>query len=401
MPGDSSSSSVGARMPGANPLAASLGHLPRLAPRRQGGDERDGQRDRPRPERGGDEQTDARDDDEGGDGLGGRQPRDEPPRPRRRIDRVGAPPPRALRTREPNSHGPTAPMSAGTSVRHTRVTTSAATARPGPNTRKKCSFPASRDSAPAMTSMPAANTSGATRAVAHRAASVRVAPCAQPPSRLGHEEDRVVRDEPEQQDDEHRLDLVRHAVARLLAHPAERADRDDVAEAGGREGHERRADGAEVHGDDDEDRQDRRRLHPRQRLVDLVPLRQPGRARARDAPRRAGRRRRQRRDVGARRARALVEVQVRREEQVGDDRRLALAPTAPRAAARRAAARRRGRRASGSPRRPRAAAPRRRRARAHAGCARPRPCRSRPTIRTAAAPAAASGRPARRRGRCR
>ena len=67
-----------------------------------------------------------------------------------------------------------------------------------------------------------------------------------------------------------------------------------------------------------------------------------------DAPRGAGRRRRQRRDVGARRARTVVEVEVRRREQVGDDRRLALAPPHPGQRHVRAAARRRGCRASGS-----------------------------------------------------
>jgi hypothetical protein len=67
-------------------------------------------------------------------------------------------------------------MTAGTSVTHTSVTTIAATARPGPKTRKKRISPASSDSAPAATRIPAANTSGPTRADAPRAASSRGAP---------------------------------------------------------------------------------------------------------------------------------------------------------------------------------------------------------------------------------
>ena len=176
-PGDSSSSSVGARMPGANPSAAwSAIFRGSLPGGREGMNETDSEIVRA-PERGDDEQADARDDDEGGDGLGRRQPPHEPPRARRRIERLGAPRLRLAHAgaEQPRSHR--AHERGHEREGHTSVTTSAATARPGPKTRKKCSLPASSESAPAMTRVPAANTSGATLVVAHRAASSRVAPC--------------------------------------------------------------------------------------------------------------------------------------------------------------------------------------------------------------------------------
>ena len=193
----------------------------------------------------------------------------------------------ALRPRRPNSHGPSSASSAGTSVTHTSVTTSADSASAGPNTRKNCISPASSDIAPPATSSPAISTSGAIRAVAARAAAIRDVARGEAPPRLGHEEHRVVGDEPEQQHHQHRLDLARRGHVRPLAAPRQHAHGDHVREPGARERDERRAERPEVQRDDDQDHGDRRHLDPRQHVVDRLELREPRRPGARHTARRA------------------------------------------------------------------------------------------------------------------
>ena len=107
-----------------------------------------------------------------------RTPENRVPRPLGALPFVGSGDPFVARARRPNSHGPTSANSAGTSVTHTSVTTSAESASAGPKTRKNCISPASSDAAPAATSSPAMNTSGAIRAVAARAATTRLSPSA-------------------------------------------------------------------------------------------------------------------------------------------------------------------------------------------------------------------------------
>ena len=205
------------------------------------------------------------------------------------------------RTRAPNSRGPGHRQERGTSVTQTTVTTARGDGEAGSEhaeevqpAREQRERPRDDERPSREHERPDPRGGGAGRLDAGGAAP-------QARARLGHEEHGVVGDEPEQQHDEHRLDLVGHPVAGLLAAPRQRADRDDVAERRGRERHERRADRAEVQRDDEQDDEHRRGLHPRQRPVDLVPLRAPRGSGAADAPLAARRQGRQGGEVVARR----------------------------------------------------------------------------------------------------
>ena len=102
-------------------------------------------------------------------------------------------------------------------------------------------------------------------------------------ARAGEEEDRVVRRQPEQQRHEHGLDLVRDVEALPVGDPGEDAGRDQIGERGRAECHERRPESAVHEQQDQGDQPDRRRLHDRQRLVDLAELGLVRRHRPRDA----------------------------------------------------------------------------------------------------------------------
>jgi hypothetical protein len=91
------------------------------------------------------------------------------------------------------------------------------------------------------------------------------------------EEDGVVGDDPQQQHDDQRLELLGQAQARGSQRERDDAKREQVRHAGGREGEQRCAHRAEVDAHDREDQQHREQLDGRQVLLDDAALLEPAR----------------------------------------------------------------------------------------------------------------------------
>jgi hypothetical protein len=184
-----------------------------------------------------------------------------------------APPP-------PNSRPPNSAINAGASVIETARAISVVSASPGPNGAEEPELADHQRAGARRDDQPAVKTIGAVRAGRRpRRFQPGLAEAHAPPG-LREEEDRVVGDEAEQQHDDDRLHLGRHARAGLLPRPRQYADRDRVRDPGREQRDQRRADRAERQPDDQQDEHDAARLDERERTLDLLVLREPRRGRA-------------------------------------------------------------------------------------------------------------------------
>ena len=105
----------------------------------------------------------------------------------------------------------------------------------------------------------------------------------QPVPHPGHEEDRIVRDDPHEQDDQNRFELLRDRHAEPLSGPRHHSAGDHERQGSRRKHQQRRAHGAVRHRQDERHEQDRGQFDPDQCSGDQGALFRPGRRGAGDA----------------------------------------------------------------------------------------------------------------------